>query len=108
MALDMNKRAEMTEWEIEVWERANSAMASLLEAANAMGSSRAIIDGMMDAWRREHRTLQQSVVRMFVAFLSEWAGMIEKEPMAWVDLRNEAAAAFATQLRSDAPAFPMY
>jgi len=99
----MTKRFD-TDWENETYTKSATAMKELLNLANSMGSSKAVVTGMLDALVTEHRTLQQSCIRNFAAMLQEWAGGSED---ALTDLRNQAAWEFAQQVRKIDPVMPL-
>lgn len=91
-----------TEWERDAYEKASNAMSALLDVANSMGGGKAVVAGMLYGFIREHRTLQQSGIRNFVAMLKEW-GSYEESHMS--DLRNRDAFAFAKQVVELDPMF---
>jgi hypothetical protein len=70
------------------------------------GGDAALVEGMLYAFVREHRTLQQSMVRGFVRMMTRWAEEIEKDGEAYfVDARNQDACKFARKLKADNPGF---
>lgn len=84
-----------TEWESDTYDKAFTAMQTLLNLANACGSGKAVVGGMLDGFIREHRTLQQAGVRHFVGMLQEWA---KGEEAAMSDLRNKDSWNFAQEI----------
>lgn len=93
-----------TEWESEAYSKAHDAMSDLLNLAGTMGSGNAVVAGMLDSFVKEHRTLQQSGVRNFVAMLKEWASQEESRVS---DRRNRDAFAFAKQVVELDPLFAL-
>ena len=91
-----------TKWESDTYDDAKVAMGRLLNLANSMGSSKAVVAGMLDSFVQEHRTLQQAGVRNFVSFLREWA---TGEEAAMTDPRNCDAWRFAKQVVDLDPMF---
>jgi len=79
----------------------------MMEAIVITGSDkymRATIEGMLHAFIHEHRTLQQSFVRQIAMMLVAW---VDGNKEAFTDGRNEAAWAFAQQIRDLHPHFPL-
>jgi len=89
----------------ESFRAGEEAMTNLVNMTNRENNPEAV-QGMLSAFMRNHRTLQQNTVRMFVAMMCHWAKLVEQEPNWFVDLRNEASAEFAKKLLKDAPGFP--
>ncbi len=89
------KREFTTEWEENCYNDAKAAMETLLNLANAMGSNKAIVAGMLDGFLLEHRTLQQASIRNFVGMLQEWAKFEEASAS---DPRNKDAWDFAQDI----------
>jgi len=98
----MPKPEFKTEWESDTYDKAHEAMSALLNLANGMGSSKAVVAGMLDGFLSEHRTLQQAGVRNFVGMLKEWTKFSEP---AMTDLRNQDAWKFAKQVVELDPMF---
>ena len=88
--------------EEEAYDDAKEAMAKLLNLANVMGNQPVVVGGMLFAFVREHRTLQQAGMRNFVAMLKNW---VNKEKPAMVDARNEDSWKFAEQVAELDPYF---
>ena len=94
-----------TKWESETYDKAFDAISVLLNLANSTldsSSGKAVVAGMLDGFVQEHRTLQQSAVRNFVAMLKEWAS---HEESRMSDFRNQDAFAFAKQVVKLDPMF---
>ncbi len=87
-----------TEWETEAYEKAMQLMEDLGNLSSTMGGGRAAVQGLLDGFVRQHRTLQQSIVRNFMGMLTQWA---EGEKVVFVDDRNAAAWDFAQHMRED-------
>lgn len=77
------------------YDLAFKAMRDFGERAKFM-SNRYSVEGFVDAFIFQHRTTQQSIVRLFVVMLRKWADGKEK---MLVDDRNQAAWEFAKHLR---------
>lgn len=66
------------------------------ELGNAVNSGNSLlVEGCLDAFIREHRTLQQDIVRLFYYTFSLW---IKGDKSMLVDGRNEGAWLFAELL----------
>ena len=98
----MPKPEFKTEWESRAYDEAFEAMTALLNLSNTMGGQKAVVSGMLDAFVREHRTLQQSTIRNFVGFLTAWS---QGEEGMLTDARNHDAWRFATKIREIGPGF---
>lgn len=97
----MSPRTFSTKLEQKTYADAHAAMKVLLSLNNApCGTS---VDGMLDAFVGEHRTLQQAVVRKFVDMLIQWS---HGSQPALVDARNEAAWELAREIRGLEPFLP--
>jgi len=92
-----------TEWESDTYDKAFAAMETLLNLANACGSGKAIVGGMLDAFVREHRHLQQAGVRHFVGMLQDWTKRGTEAAMS--DLRNKDSWDFAQEIVKLDPCF---
>lgn len=85
------------------FEAGQKAMRAFLEGAPRSSYRTDLIEGMLDAFVREHRTNQQAAVRAFVEMLIMW----QKGDAACIaDDRNLAALKFARKLAEDDPHFP--
>ncbi len=91
------------DWQRETYDKAVNSMNELLNLANAIGSRKFVVQGMLTALIREHRTLQQAGIRSFVGMLTEWAKL---EEARMVDARNKAAWDFAQKVKELDPLFP--
>ena len=81
---------EMNKWDRECMEKCEKLIDNWGVIAN--GSRAVMPKFLMKAFRRQHRTLQQSIVASFVQMLIEWR---KGEKGDNVDLRNENAWIFA-------------
>ena len=54
-----------------------------------------VIDGFIQGFLRDHRTLQQGFVRAVYQLLTEFGNRSKENPAAWTDARNEATSKFA-------------
>ena len=69
------------------------------------GSEREVGKAWWNVWCRQHRTLQQSFVRVFVDLMKRWVK--EWTAGGWVpDARNEASYQFAQQIVKEDKHFP--
>ena len=94
---------ERNEYQQAAFESGKKAMDSFLSNSHGTGYAKDMIQGMIQSFVHEHRTIQQESVRFFVQFLVEWA----KNPKSHiVDLRNEATYDFAKKLSENEPLFP--
>ena len=57
----------------------------------------AFLEGFISEVMREHRTLQQGVMRGIYRLILAWADMGEKN---WYDLRNEATIQFCQKIKA--------
>ena len=57
---------------------------------------------MADAFSRQHRTLQQSVMRVLAEFISK----VGETPMEFTDLRNEGAISWARDVKNIQQSMP--
>ncbi len=68
-------------------EFATEAMEMLLDDLNIMGSDKPIVDGIIEALRTNHRTLNQNFFRVIIEVIKQYAEFKS-------DLRNEASVNF--------------
>ncbi len=65
------------------------------------------LGGMFKAWYEEHRTNQQSAVRVFIEFLVQWHEKNRNLPIDnATDLRNKATWELAAKLNQERPCLP--
>lgn len=96
-------REELEYYEQKSYEAGQRAMKEFMERLHTAGNHKHLIEGMMDSFMRDHRTIQQETVKLFVTMLQVWGS----QPQSNVsDLRNEATYEFAQTLRKDMPMFP--
>ena len=80
-----------------------NAMKDFMEKTHTAGYHKHLIEGMVDGFVREHRTIQQETVSFFVDMLVAWG----KLPQSHIsDLRNEATYHFAQKLANEHNYFP--
>ena len=72
-------------WERDEYDKAYIIMQRFGERANIMSNDAAIC-GMVDGFIAEHRTIQQSIVRMFCQMLMRWIVVGERD--SHTDPRN--------------------
>lgn len=89
--------------ERDEYDQAYCVIQRLGERADMMSNTAAVV-GLMDGFINEHRTTQQSIVRLFCQMLCQWA---DGEESMLVDARNQIAWDFAKRLRVSVPAFPL-
>ncbi len=87
----------MNRFEIMAQENARKVIRELSDFANGMGPEN--VKAFVREFSKEHRTLQQRIVWMFVEVLKALAENGEKGP-GWYDLRNEAAVQFAMKIKN--------
>ena len=80
-------------WDVETRIACGKLMDDWGNIANS-GRSR-MVESMLHGFLRQHRTLQQGIVRSFVQMLIEWRRLARN---ACVDARNEASWEFAAGL----------
>lgn len=68
----------------EVPEYTEEQMLKIMDALNIMGREKQVVEGMVVALRKTHRTLQQNFWRAIMAVIKEYAEFNH-------DLRNEGA-----------------
>lgn len=85
----------------EIKEKAEAALTALIDCTNAMGSEQAVIDGMWDALRKNHPTLQQSFVRALVGL-----GKVVEDKGYVGDDRNRNALKILKELGKNETALP--
>ena len=73
--------------------KVEAAVEALSSYANSFSPDR---KGFADAIRKDHRTLQQEVMKTFVALIDGWAEDYDKGRF---DARNEATVKLAKELR---------
>ena len=85
-------------------ENGRKAMQALMDNIHASSHCTTdVVEGMLDLFTREHRTIQQETIKVFVQMLNELA----KCPEARVsDLRNEASYRFAQEVAKMNVVFP--
>lgn len=98
----------MTNYEIEKYrhdeeikEKAEAALTALIDSTNAMGAEKAVIEGMWNALRKNHPTLQQNFVRALVGL-----GKTVKEKGYIGDDRNRNALEVLKEIGANEKALP--
>lgn len=76
----------MAEW-ISQKERATTVTNEIMNAVNVMGSDKQVAEGILEAIKGSHRTLQQNYWRVMIAVIKGYAETNS-------DLRNEGAVNF--------------
>lgn len=89
----MQKR-ELNVWELKAKQDAAALMKQFGDLVNGCSGS-AAVQGLLEGFVRQHRTLQQAIVSSFYDMLIEWR---KGEESRYVDLRNQAAWNFAKSL----------
>lgn len=100
----MKPLEEMDERERALHAEVGEALSKLFSLFNGCSSSKAIAEYAMDAFVREHRTLQQNFVRTLVGMLTLWSR--EKKQFV-ADARNEASYEFACKVAEMDQYFPL-
>lgn len=96
-----NYEMEKYKHDKEVKEKAEAALTALIDCTNAMGAEQAVIDGMWDALRKNHPTLQQSFVRALVGL-----GKVVEEKGYTGDDRNRNALKVLKEIGKNETALP--
>lgn len=73
----------------DITEEVRNLIEKLSRLSNVMGSEKEIVEGIVQAFFSEHRTLQASMVRVLLKGLVEYAKRADQHGMT--DLRNEGA-----------------
>ena len=72
-------------------EKAEKAMRDLLDCTNVMGSDKDVAEAISNVLSKEHRTLQQSFMRVFVQSMNQYKD-------TRFDQRNEQAVKLAKEI----------
>jgi len=91
------------QWEVDAYNAGRELADTLGNQANIMGGNHPFMAGLLQGFVRQHRTLQQNIVRMFVIMMTEWG---KGHPPMFTDARNEAAFAVAQQIGENPPYLP--
>ena len=73
---------------------------AIFHSLNTLGSEKETIQSLVDATKRQHRTLQQAFMRFVVALLKD---MDERYKSGQYDLRNEASVKLAREIVEKVP-----
>jgi len=79
-------------WKRDVEMRAKFSMDDLINDCNLMGAGDAIVRGILNGLCGQHRTLQQTFIRVLLRVIAEYGARYESDESAmWFDGRNQGA-----------------
>jgi len=82
-------------WEAEEVREAKELVERLSRFVNRHNNMKLVVDGVTN----DHRTLQQGMMRLFMACVQRWAEQYDKGE-GWYDLRNAATVKISKQIVS--------
>lgn len=97
----------MNEYDQKDFDNGVDLIENFADLVNAMGQSE-FVNGMADGFMRQHRTLQQSVVRSFIEMLGKIGEKAKDNKEMYSDTRNEKAIEFAIAQHHDLANYSLF
>jgi len=96
--VDFNtKEHDVNEYDQKDFDKGKKIIQDFSDLVNRLGQD-GLVDGMVDGFIRQHRTLQQNIVRAFVEMLGKIGKEAKAHKMGYADARNEKSIELAIDL----------